>query len=36
LGLTLVKNILASHSAQILVKSELQKGTTFYVNFTVV
>jgi PAS domain S-box-containing protein len=36
LGLTLVKNILASHSAQILVKSELQKGTTFYVKFTVV
>jgi signal transduction histidine kinase len=36
LGLSSVKNILASHSAQILVKSELQKGTTFYVNFTVV
>ena len=33
LGLTSTKNILNSHSAQIEVKSELNKGTTFYINF---
>ena len=33
LGLTSTKNILNSHSAQIEVKSELEKGTTFYIHF---
>jgi signal transduction histidine kinase len=33
LGLTSTKNILNSHNAQIEVKSELNKGTTFYIHF---
>jgi PAS domain S-box-containing protein len=33
LGLTSTKNILNSHSAQIEVTSELNKGTTFYIHF---
>jgi signal transduction histidine kinase len=33
LGLTTTKNILVSHSAQIDVKSELTKGTSFYIRF---
>lgn len=33
LGLTSTKNILNSHSARIDVKSELNKGTIFYINF---
>ena len=33
LGLTSVKNILNSHNAQVVVKSELEKGTTFYISF---
>jgi PAS domain S-box-containing protein len=33
LGLTSTKNILNSHSAQIKVKSELNKGTTFCIHF---
>ncbi len=33
LGLTSAKNILNSHSAQIDVKSELHRGTTFYICF---
>lgn len=33
LGLTSTKNILNSHNAQIEVKSELKKGTTFSINF---
>lgn len=33
LGLTSTKNILNSHNAQIEVKSELGKGTTFFVHF---
>lgn len=35
LGLTSVKNILNSHNAQVIVESELEKGTTFYIRFTV-
>jgi signal transduction histidine kinase len=34
LGLTSTKNILNSHSATILVESELNKGTTFTLQFT--
>jgi len=34
LGLTSTKNILNSHSAKILVSSELNKGTTFTLQFT--
>jgi PAS domain S-box-containing protein len=33
LGLSSTRNILNSHGAQIQVKSELTKGTTFYINF---
>ncbi len=33
LGLTSVKNILNSHSANVEVKSELKVGTTFYIHF---
>lgn len=35
LGLTSTQSILTSHSAQVHVKSEVNKGTTFYVNFKV-
>jgi PAS domain S-box-containing protein len=34
LGLTATKNILNSHNARIEVKSELDKGTTFFIYFT--
>jgi signal transduction histidine kinase len=33
LGLTSTKNILNSHSAEIIVKSEIGSGTTFYIHF---
>ncbi len=33
LGLTSTKNILNSHNAQVEVKSELNKGTTFHIHF---
>ncbi len=33
LGLTSTKNILTSHNAQIDVRSEVDKGTTFYIHF---
>ncbi|HEY8938225.1 MAG TPA: ATP-binding protein, partial [Cyclobacteriaceae bacterium] len=33
LGLTSTKNILNSHNAQVEIKSELKKGTTFFIHF---
>ncbi len=35
LGLTSTKNILTSHHAQVHVKSELKKGTTFHIQFKI-